>query len=92
MNDTVGMVARDQLRSIVERIERLEEEKQAIAGDIRDVYGEAKANGFDVKALRTIVRLRKQDPDKREEEEAVLTTYLGALGMIPQFESEDAAE
>ena len=92
MDDTVGMVARDQLRSIVERIERLEEEKQAIAGDIRDVYAEAKANGFDVKALRAIVRMRKQDPDKRQEEEAVLTTYLGALGMIPAFEADSAAE
>lgn len=92
MSDTVGMVARDQLRSIVERVERLEEEKQAIAGDIRDVYAEAKANGFDVKALRAIVRMRKQDPDQRQEEEAVLATYLGALGMIPAFEAEDAAE
>jgi uncharacterized protein (UPF0335 family) len=57
--------AKDQLKAIVERVERLEEEKKAIADDIRDVYSEAKANGFDVKALRVIVRLRKQDTDER---------------------------
>lgn len=73
--------ARDQLRTIVARIERLEEEKAALAADLREVYAEAKGNGFDVKALRTIIRLRKQDDNKRREEEAVLTTYLHALGM-----------
>ena len=84
MADTT--IARDQLRSIVERIERLEEEKQAIAGDIRDVYAEAKANGFDVKTLRKVVRLRKQDSEQRQEEEAMLTLYLHSLGMAPEFE------
>ncbi len=74
--------AKDQLRAIVERVERLEEEKKAIADDIRDVYAEAKGNGFDVKALRTVVRLRKQDKQEREEQEAILDTYLQALGMI----------
>jgi uncharacterized protein (UPF0335 family) len=74
--------AKDHLKAFVERIERLEEEKKAIADDIRDVYGEAKANGFDVKALRTIVRLRKQDVDERREQEAILETYLHALGML----------
>jgi uncharacterized protein (UPF0335 family) len=74
--------AHDQLKAIVERIERLEEEKKAIADDIRDVYAEAKGNGFDVKALRTVVRLRKQDKNEREEQEAVLETYLHALGML----------
>jgi uncharacterized protein (UPF0335 family) len=74
--------AKDQLKAIVERIERLEEEKKAIADDIRDVYAEAKGNGFDTKALRTVVRLRKQDKSEREEQEAVLETYLHALGMI----------
>ena len=64
--------AKDHLKAFVERIERLEEEKKAIADDIRDVYGEAKANGFDVKALRTIVRLRKQDADERREQETIL--------------------
>ena len=74
-------VAQDQLRAFIERIERLEEEKQAIAGDIKEVYAEAKGNGFDVKALRAVVRIRKQDENKRKEEEAVLVTYLHALGM-----------
>jgi uncharacterized protein (UPF0335 family) len=73
--------ARDHLRAFVERVERLEEEKKAISDDIRDVYGEAKANGFDTKALRTIVRLRKQDSDERREQEAIVDTYLHALGM-----------
>ena len=72
----------DQLRSIIERIERLEEEKKAISEDIKDVYAESKGNGFDVKALRTIIRLRKQDPNERQEEESILETYMQALGMI----------
>ena len=74
--------AKDQLKAIVERIERLEEEKKTISDDIRDVYAEAKGNGYDVKALRTIVRLRKQDPNERQEEETILETYMQALGMI----------
>ena len=78
----VQSVARDQLRTIVERIERLEEEKKTIADDIKEVYGEAKANGFDTKALRKIVSLRKQDLNERLEQEAVLDTYMAALGMI----------
>jgi uncharacterized protein (UPF0335 family) len=73
--------AKDQLRTIVARIERLEEEKAALAADLREVYAEAKGNGFDVKALRSVIRLRKQDANKRREEEAVLATYLHALGM-----------
>ena len=73
--------AKDQLRTIVARIERLEEEKAALAGDLREVYAEAKGNGFDVKALSSVIRLRKQDENKRREDEAVLTTYLHALGM-----------
>jgi uncharacterized protein (UPF0335 family) len=73
--------ARDQLKSIVERIERLEEEKQALASDIKDVYAEAKANGFDTKTLRTVIRLRKQDSNERQEQEALLDLYLHALGM-----------
>jgi uncharacterized protein (UPF0335 family) len=74
--------AKDQLKAIIERIERLEEEKKATSEDIRDVYAEAKGNGFDVKALRTIVNLRKQDVDERREHEAVLETYMHALGML----------
>jgi uncharacterized protein (UPF0335 family) len=78
----VGRFASDQLKAVIERIEHLEEEKKAIADDIRDVYAEAKGNGFDVKALRTVVRLRKQDKAERAEQEAILEVYLQALGML----------
>lgn len=74
--------AKDQLKAIIERIERLEEEKKTISDDIRDVYAEAKGNGFDVKALRTIVKMRKQDPNERAEAETILETYMQALGML----------
>jgi uncharacterized protein (UPF0335 family) len=74
--------ARDQLKAFIERIERLEEEKKAIGDDIRDVYAEAKGMGFDVKALRTIVRMRKQDINERKEQEALIETYMHALGML----------
>lgn len=74
-------VAADQLKSIIERIERLEEEKAGLAGDIKDVYAEAKANGFDVKVLRKVVSMRKRDHSEREEEEAILELYMQALGM-----------
>jgi uncharacterized protein (UPF0335 family) len=74
--------AEEQLRSIIERIERLEEEKKVIAEDIRDIYAESKGNGYDVKALRTIVRMRKQDPHDRQQAETVLETYMHALGML----------
>jgi uncharacterized protein (UPF0335 family) len=74
--------AKDQLKAIIERIERLEEEKKTISDDIRDVYAEAKGNGFDVKALRQIIRLRKQDPNERAEAETILETYMQALGML----------
>lgn len=80
---TIGHnVPKDQLKAIVERIERLEEEKKSIADDIRDVYLEAKGNGYDSKALRKVVSLRKMDPDTRREQEAVLETYMHALGML----------
>jgi uncharacterized protein (UPF0335 family) len=72
---------KDHLKAIVERVERLEEEKKAISDDIRDVYAESKASGFDVKALRAIVRLRKMDSSEREEQEKILATYMHALGM-----------
>ncbi len=78
-----GGVARDQLRAFIERIERLEEEKKAIADDIKDIYAEAKGNGFDTKVLRQVVRIRKQDQHERAEQEAVLDLYLHALGMAP---------
>jgi uncharacterized protein (UPF0335 family) len=74
--------AKDQLKAFVERIERLEEEKKATADDIKGVYGEASSSGYDARALRTIVRMRKEDTDKRKEFEAILDTYLLALGMI----------
>lgn len=74
--------AKEQLKSIIERIERLEEEKKATSDDIRGVYAEAKGNGFEVKALRTIIRMRKQDADKRREQEEILDVYLHALGML----------
>ncbi len=74
--------AKDHLKAFVERIERIEEEKKALADDIRDVYAEAKGSGFDAKALRTIVRLRKMDTDQRKEQEAILETYMHALGML----------
>lgn len=75
-------IARDQLRAFIERIERLEEEKKTIADDIKDVYGEAKATGYDTKILRKVISIRKQDADERMEQEAILDTYLLALGMI----------
>lgn len=76
-----GTVASRQLRSFVERIERLEEEKKGIADDIRDVFAEAKGQGFDTKVLRQVIRLRKKDAAERQEEEALLDLYLHALGM-----------
>lgn len=84
-------VAGDQIRSIVERIERLEEEKKTIGDDIKDVYAEAKGNGFDTKVLRRVVALRKQDQNERQEQEAILDLYLQAMGMAPQFDFGEAA-
>ncbi len=81
--------AQGQLRALVERIERLEEEKKSIAGDIKEIYAEAKANGFDTKILRKVISLRKKDASERQEEEALLDVYLSALGMP---ESRAAAE
>ncbi len=75
-------VAADQLKSFIERIERLEEEKAGIASDIKDVYAEAKGTGFDTKALRKIIGLRKKDHAERQEEEAILELYMQALGMV----------
>ena len=79
---TLPSSSQNQLRQIVEQIERLEQEKKALADDIRDKYLEAKAVGFDVKALRTIVRLRKKSKTERQEEESILEVYLHALGML----------
>ncbi len=82
----VGGVAVDQLKSIIGRVEKLEEEKAGISADIRDVFAEAKGNGFDVKAIRSIIKIRKMDASEREEAETILDTYLLALGMVPEFE------
>ena len=76
-----GSVAADELRLLIERIERLEEEKKAIADDVRDVYAEAKARGYDSKIMRQIVRLRKMETHDRQEMEAILETYKAALGL-----------
>jgi len=84
MSEGTGTIARDQLRAFIERIERLEEEKANLLADIREVYAEAKAMGFDPKIMRKVVSLRKMDVDKRQEEDFVLDTYLNALGMLEQ--------
>jgi uncharacterized protein (UPF0335 family) len=76
-----GNVAADELRLLIERIERLEEEKKGLADDIKDVYAEGKSRGYDTKTMRKIIALRKMDPDARREMEAILATYLSALGM-----------
>jgi len=78
---TLQASARDQLRSIVQRIEHLDAEKVIISDEIREVYSEAKGNGFDTKALKAVIKLRKQDENRRKEDDAILETYLHALGM-----------
>jgi uncharacterized protein (UPF0335 family) len=80
--DVLTSAAQGRLRSIVERIERLEEDKAAIAGDVKEVFAEAKGEGYDVKILRKIVRLRKMDKAKRQEEDAITDLYLSALGEL----------
>jgi uncharacterized protein (UPF0335 family) len=77
-----GGIAAEQLESIIQRVERLEEEKAALAGDIREVFAEAKGNGFDTKILRQVLKLRKMDKADRQEQDAILELYLNALGMI----------
>lgn len=78
---SAGGIAADRLRSIIERVERLEEERKALSGDIRDIFAEAKSAGFDVKVIRTIIRLRKQEPAEIEAQETLLQIYRRALGM-----------
>ena len=82
MSTDLHLATRQQLKAFIERIERLEEEKAALSGDIKDVYNEAKGTGFDVKVMRHVIRLRKQNVNERKEMEAVLETYLSALGML----------
>jgi len=84
------VVARDQLKAYIDRLERLDMEKKAISQDISEVYSEAKGFGFDVKTLRKVIALRKKDDQQREEEEMILTTYLVALGMQPDLFEEAA--
>jgi uncharacterized protein (UPF0335 family) len=85
----VGGIAGDRLKSFIERIERLEEEKKALANDIKEVYAEAKGTGFDTKIMRQIIRLRRMDKDDLDEQETLLDVYRRALGMLPS-ESEAA--
>ncbi|MGG6429460.1 DUF2312 domain-containing protein [Acetobacter ghanensis] len=77
----VGGIAADRLRSIIERVERLEEERKGLAGDIKDIFTEAKSAGFDVKVIRQIIRIRKQEPSEVEEQETLLSIYRRAIGM-----------
>ena len=80
--DILNQAAQGQLKSIIERIERLEQEKSEIAEQVKEVFAEAKGNGFDVKIIRKVVRIRKQDRAKRQEEEAILDLYLSAIGEL----------
>lgn len=87
----IGSNSNGQLRSLIERIERLEEDKKAIAGDIKEVYAEAKANGFDTKIMRKVVALRKKEAAERKEEQSLLDVYMTALGMIADLPLGEAA-
>ena len=80
--DTLGATAQGKLKSLIERIERLEEDKVAVAGDLKEVYAEAKGEGFDTKIIRKVVRLRKADAAKRSEEEALIELYITAIGGL----------
>jgi len=85
----VGGIAGEQLRAIIDRIERLEEEKKALAEDIKDVFAEAKGNGFDTKIIRKIISIRKRDRNELDEEETMLEVYMRALGMLPDIDEEE---
>lgn len=91
MSEIIGGNSKEQLKAIVGRIERLEDDKKVITEDIKDVYAEAKGNGFDVRALRAIIKLRKEDADKRANREAILETYMMALGMLADLPLGQAA-
>ena len=88
----VGGIAGERLRSFIERIERLEEEKAGIAGDIKEVYAEAKGNGFDAKIMRQLIRIRRMDKDDLDEQETLLDVYKRALGMLPDQPAAAAAD
>ena len=83
----IGGIAGDRLKSFIERIERLEEEKKALADDIKEVFAEAKGNGFDTKIMRQVIRLRRMDKDDLDEQEALIDVYKRALRMLPSAES-----
>ncbi len=87
----IGGIEAKQLKSIIDRVEKLEEEKTAIAADIREIFAEAKGNGYDTKTLRQVMKLRKMENNEREEQEYLLETYLRALGMRPDLDAEEAA-
>ena len=87
----VGGIAGERLKSFIERIERLEEEKKALAADVKEVYAEAKGVGFDTKIMRQIIKIRKLDKDELDEQETLLDVYKRALGMIPDFPAEGKA-
>ena len=91
MMPDVGGIAGEQLRSFIERIERLEEEKRALSGDIKEVYAEAKGTGFEPKIMRQIIKIRKMDKEEVDEEESLLDLYKRALGMMPGAEIEARA-
>ena len=90
--EKIDGVVGDQLRAFVERIERMEDEKKAVSDDIREIYAEAKGNGFDTKVLRQIIRIRKQDASERAEQEALLELYMAALGMQGHFDFNEETE
>ncbi len=87
----VGGIAGERLRTFIERIERLEEEKRALAEDIKEVFAEAKGVGFDVKTMRQIIKIRRMDQADADEQEALLDTYKRALGMLPELDEEETA-
>ena len=87
-SDVLTATAQGRLRTIIERLERLEEDKQAVMTDMKEVFAEAKGEGYDVKILRKVISIRKQDHDERMEQEAILDTYLQALGMVPAADEE----
>jgi uncharacterized protein (UPF0335 family) len=87
MANDVGGIAGDRLKAFIERIERLEEEKKALSEDVKEVFAEAKGTGFDVKIMRQILKIRAMDKDDLDEQEALLDTYMRALGMLPLFEA-----
>ena len=87
----VGGIAGERLRSLIERIERLEEEKRTLAADIKEVYAEAKGTGFDTKIMRQLIRIRRMDKDDVDEQETLLDIYKRALGMLPDTGQESAA-